>query len=116
MKSFHDFRLAMNRRQAIGTIAGGVTFSSGASWDALGQTGIRVLRSPEDLARSYDYVILGAGSAGCVLAHRLAQVRQVFFQNLHAASSSRTRGQASLPFSSISGRYLGLNHLASASW
>jgi choline dehydrogenase-like flavoprotein len=72
MKSIHDFRLAINRRQAIGAIAGGVTFSSGASWDALGQTGIRVLRSPEDLAPSYDYVILGAGSAGCVLAHRLA--------------------------------------------
>jgi choline dehydrogenase-like flavoprotein len=62
----------INRRQAMGSIAGGVTFS-GAFWEVLAQTGIRVVRSPEDLGRTYDYIIVGAGSAGCVLARRLAQ-------------------------------------------
>jgi len=33
----------------MGSIAGGLTFS-GAIWEALAQTGIRVVRSPEDLA------------------------------------------------------------------
>jgi choline dehydrogenase-like flavoprotein len=62
----------INRRRAMGSIAGGVTFS-GAFWEVLAQTGIRVVRSPEDLGRTYDYIIVGAGSAGCVLARRLAQ-------------------------------------------
>ena len=34
----------------------------------------------------------------------------------YAANNRFTRGQASVPFSSISGRYLGLNQAASASW
>jgi glycine/D-amino acid oxidase-like deaminating enzyme len=70
---FSDFQSSrVNRRQAMGSIAGGLTFS-GAIWEARAQTGIRVVRSPEDLGRTYDYLIVGAGSAGCVLAHRLAQ-------------------------------------------
>jgi choline dehydrogenase-like flavoprotein len=32
--------------------------------------------SPEQLRPAYDYVIVGAGSAGCVLAHRLGQARR----------------------------------------
>ena len=70
---FSDFQPSkINRRQAMGSIAGGLTFS-GAIWDAFAQTGIRVVRSVEDLDRTYDYTIVGAGSAGCVLARRLAQ-------------------------------------------
>ncbi len=46
---------------------------SGAIWEAFAQTGIRVLHSPDDLGRKYDYLIIGAGSAGCVLVRRLAQ-------------------------------------------
>jgi len=56
----------------MGSIAGGLTFS-GVIWQALAQSSIRVIHSPEDLRRTYDYVIVGAGSAGCVLAHRLGQ-------------------------------------------
>ena len=33
--------------------------------------GVRALVSPEQLRPAYDHVIVGAGSAGCVLAHRL---------------------------------------------
>jgi choline dehydrogenase-like flavoprotein len=62
----------VNRRQAMGSIAAGLT-SSGAVWNALAQAGIRVVHSPDDLSLTYDYLIVGAGSAGCVLAHRLAQ-------------------------------------------
>jgi hypothetical protein len=42
----------------MGSIADGVTFS-GAFWEVLAQTGIRVVRSPEDLGRTYDYIIVG---------------------------------------------------------
>jgi choline dehydrogenase-like flavoprotein len=56
----------------MGSIVAGVT-SSGAVWKAFAQAGIRVVHSPDDLALTYDYLIVGAGSAGCVLAHRLAQ-------------------------------------------
>ena len=62
----------VNRRQAIGSIAAGLT-SSGAVWKAFPQAGVRVVHSPDDLALTYDYLIVGAGSAGCVLTHRLAQ-------------------------------------------
>ena len=62
----------VNRRQAMGSIAAGLT-SSGAIWEAFAQAGIRVLHSPDDLGRTYDYLVIGAGSAGCVLARRLAE-------------------------------------------
>ena len=72
MNSFSDFQWSINRRQAMGSIAAGLT-SFGANWEAFDQTGIRVLHSSDDLGRTYDYLIIGAGSAGCVLTHRLAQ-------------------------------------------
>jgi choline dehydrogenase-like flavoprotein len=72
MNSFSDFQWSINRRQAMGSIAAGLT-SLGANWEAFDQTGIRVLHSSDDLGRTYDYLIIGAGSAGCVLTHRLAQ-------------------------------------------
>jgi len=56
----------------MGSIAAGLT-SSGAIWEAFAQAGIRVLHSPDDLGRTYEYLIIGAGSAGCVLARRLAE-------------------------------------------
>jgi choline dehydrogenase-like flavoprotein len=62
----------VSRRQAMGSIAAGLT-SSGAIWEAFAQAGIRVLHSPDDLGRTYEYLIIGAGSAGCVLARRLAE-------------------------------------------
>jgi pyridoxine 4-oxidase len=56
----------------MGSIAAGLT-SSSAVWKAFAQAGIRVVHSPDDLGLTYDYLIVGAGSAGCVLAHRLAR-------------------------------------------
>ena len=56
----------------MGSIAAGLT-SSGAIWEAFAQGGIRVLHSPDNLGRTYEYLIIGAGSAGCVLARRLAE-------------------------------------------
>ncbi len=38
---------------------------------AITAPGGRILQSPEQLRPAYDYAIVGAGSAGCVLAHRL---------------------------------------------
>src|SRR6476660_2935653 len=71
---FSDSRWSqVNRRQALaGSVAGGLTLS-GMTWHALAQTSIRVIHSLDGLARAYDYVIVGAGSAGCVLAHRLGR-------------------------------------------
>jgi choline dehydrogenase len=68
-----DFPLSqVNRRQAVGSIAAGMA-SSGAVWKVFAQAGIRVVHSTDDLGLTYDYLIVGAGSAGCVLTHRLAQ-------------------------------------------
>jgi choline dehydrogenase-like flavoprotein len=70
---FSCFQLSrINRRQAMGTIAAGLT-SSGAILKAFAQTGVGVFHSPEALDRTYDYLVVGAGSAGCVLARRLGQ-------------------------------------------
>jgi choline dehydrogenase len=51
---------------------GGVALSA-AVRGALASGGVRVLTSPEQLSPRYDHVIVGAGSAGCVLAHRLGR-------------------------------------------
>jgi choline dehydrogenase len=66
----------LHRRQALAAaVAGGLALS------ALPQTskaaaGLRILVSPEQLRPAHDYVIVGAGSAGCVLAHRLGAAQR----------------------------------------
>ena len=52
---------------ALGLAVSGVAASAGAA------SGVRILASSEQLRPSYDIVIVGAGSAGCVLAHRLGR-------------------------------------------
>ena len=68
-----DGRGGLKRREAISAaMAGGVALA-GISSPAKAARGIRTLTSPEQLRAAYDHVIVGAGSAGCVLAHRLGR-------------------------------------------
>src|SRR6516162_6684027 len=61
----------VSRRKALtATVGGGLALSSLAR-SAAAMSGVRILESPEQLRSAYDYVIVGAGSSGCVLAHRL---------------------------------------------
>ncbi|TAJ94764.1 MAG: glucose-methanol-choline oxidoreductase [Reyranella sp.] len=69
----NDGRGGLKRREALGAaMAGGIALS-GLSSPAKAASGIRTLTSPAQLRTTYDHVIVGAGSAGCVLAHRLGQ-------------------------------------------
>lgn len=63
----------LDRRKALGLAIGGGIALSGFAPAAMAALGVRTLVSPEQLGRTYDYVIIGAGSAGCVLAHRLGR-------------------------------------------
>lgn len=74
-RSFEDSdgRGRLGRREALGAaMAGGIALS-GLPSPARAAAGIRTLSSPEQLRATYDHVIVGAGSAGCVLAHRLGR-------------------------------------------
>ena len=63
----------LKRRDAIGgAVASGVALAGLAS-PAKAVGGVRTLTSPEQFRAAYDHVIVGAGSAGCVLAHRLGR-------------------------------------------
>ncbi len=72
-RSFEDGRGGLKRREAIGAaMAGGIALS-GLSSPSKAASGVRTLTSSEQLRATYDHVIVGAGSAGCVLAHRLGR-------------------------------------------
>jgi choline dehydrogenase-like flavoprotein len=69
----NDDRSGLKRREALGgAMAGGIALT-GLSSPARAASGVRTLTSPEQLRATYDHVIVGAGSAGCVLAHRLGR-------------------------------------------
>ncbi|MBI2740644.1 MAG: GMC family oxidoreductase N-terminal domain-containing protein [Rhodospirillales bacterium] len=65
--SGHGEGLKRRRALALGLAVSTVAATAGAA------SGVRVLTSSEQLRPSYDTVIVGAGSAGCVLAHRLGR-------------------------------------------
>ena len=80
----------LRRRQAL---ALGLAVS-GAAASAKAASGVRILASSEHLRPSYDIVIVGAGSAGCVLAHRLGRAGR----NVLVIEAG---GKANLPAASV---------------
>ena len=68
-----DPRGRLKRREAIGAAMAGGLALSGLSAPAHAASGVRTLASHGQLRAAYDHVIVGAGSAGCVLAHRLGR-------------------------------------------
>ena len=58
-------RKALTATVGVGLALSDLTRRAGAA------SGVRICESPEQLRSEYDYVIVGAGPSGCVLAHRL---------------------------------------------
>ncbi|HTR85220.1 MAG TPA: GMC oxidoreductase [Reyranella sp.] len=60
----------------LGTAAAGGLALTTVAPRAVAAAGVRTLVSPEQLRSAYDYIVVGAGSAGCVLARRLGDAKR----------------------------------------
>jgi choline dehydrogenase-like flavoprotein len=66
-------RTVLGAAIGAGAIVAGAAGPAGTAGRAEGASPFAVLTSPDQLRAAYDHVIVGAGSAGCVLAYRLGR-------------------------------------------
>ena len=61
------------RRDVLAAAVGSGMVLSALAPQGMAASSVRVLATPEQLQSTYQHIIIGAGSAGCVLAHRLGR-------------------------------------------